>query len=237
MHKITFTDCMNFQILKQYFLRMQEKVSFFFLIFSYASLNALVFLSLSSSVAHQTGNLFKSTLYFFEAVDSNQSLNLPLFLLLAFFLGATCSVYLWNTEKPRRLALFYVVQSLLALILGFYFENSIYLVIFISFCMGVQNALGYRVDGLLLRKTHITGLLTDFGIQLGCVLQGKKESVSKFFLCFQALLMFVCGIIAGASLYRQKIPLKHIFLLLSVMHLGIYLYRSVVLWKNQTRLY
>ncbi|MFP2902714.1 YoaK family protein [Corallococcus sp. 4LFB] len=47
----------------------------------------------------------------------------------------------------------------------------------IAFAMGLQNALVTRVSGAVVRTTHVTGLLTDIGIQLVQMLAWVRDGV------------------------------------------------------------
>ncbi len=98
---------------------------------------------------------------------------------LSFLLGAMCSGILVNFARRRALASEYALPLLLesVLILGFgllgarmaTFEGLLlpFTVILLCFIMGLQNAVVTKLSGAVIRTTHMTGVVTDLGIELG----------------------------------------------------------------------
>ncbi len=98
---------------------------------------------------------------------------------LSFLLGAMCSGILVNFARRRALASAYALPLLLesVLILGFgllgarmaTFEGLLlpFTVILLCFIMGLQNAVVTKLSGAVIRTTHMTGIVTDLGIELG----------------------------------------------------------------------
>lgn len=220
------------QKIKYDFVKMQEKVLFFFLIFSYSSLNTLAFLKFKTSLSHQTGNFFRGILVFLNLEADPSHYDLPLLILVFFFLGTMCSPFVHQEEKKYRLTVFYTLQVTLAWIFGFMLQTKLFFIFFLSFCMGIQNALGYREEKVLVRKTHITGLLTDLGFYLGQILCGKREACAPFFLCLQAFCVFILGVLFAAFLQESRVSPEQFFLVISLLHLGMNLYRSLFIWKK-----
>lgn len=74
------------------------------------------------------------------------------------------------------------------------------------FAMGMQNALVSMVSGSVVRTTHLTGTFTDLGIELGQLLQQKKEEKpvlkSRIKLRLTIILFFMGGALGGAYLFR-----------------------------------
>ncbi len=98
---------------------------------------------------------------------------------LACFLGgAMLSTFIIETRRTERLRRIYVRPLLLELVLlGLFAVFGSELVArspawqtfttgWLCFCMGLQNALVSRVTGGVVRGTHMTGVLTDLGIEL-----------------------------------------------------------------------
>jgi uncharacterized membrane protein YoaK (UPF0700 family) len=99
--------------------------------------------------------------------------------LLSFVAGSACTAILVNFARRRRLhsefALPLVLEALLLLgfgALGDHLSRIAGLfvpltVMWLSFMMGLQNALVTKLSRAEIRTTHITGLVTDLGIELG----------------------------------------------------------------------
>lgn len=99
--------------------------------------------------------------------------------LLSFIAGAACSAILVNFARRRRLhsefALPLMIEALLLLGFGALGERLSHVaglfvpltVMLLSFIMGLQNALITKLSHAEIRTTHITGLVTDIGIELG----------------------------------------------------------------------
>jgi uncharacterized membrane protein YoaK (UPF0700 family) len=99
--------------------------------------------------------------------------------LLAFLTGAACTAILVNWGRRRGLRSEYIFPMLLeaALLISFCFlgrslEHPIKLFISIltlllCFTMGLQNAIITKISRAEIRATHMTGIVTDIGIELG----------------------------------------------------------------------
>lgn len=98
---------------------------------------------------------------------------------IAFVSGAATTAVLINWAKRRRLhsqyALSLLVESGLLLMFGlagaYLADMRDFLapitVLLLCFIMGLQNAIITKVSGAVIRTTHVTGLSTDVGIELG----------------------------------------------------------------------
>lgn len=99
--------------------------------------------------------------------------------LCAFLMGAMCTAILvnWGLRKQLRSAysLPLVVESLALLVFGLFGAAisgfaSLFLpltVLLLCFMMGLQNAVITKISHAEIRTTHVTGLVTDLGIELG----------------------------------------------------------------------
>jgi uncharacterized membrane protein YoaK (UPF0700 family) len=140
---------------------------------------------------------------------------------LAFVTGAACSAILVNWGKRLHLhgqyALPLMMEAFLLMIFGLY-GSRIHLdfwfyepitVILLCFIMGLQNATITKLSQSRIRTTHITGLVTDFGIELGKLayinLPSKNPSLPpvkadqmKLALLFNLISLFFVGGISGA---------------------------------------
>ncbi|MGA0611795.1 YoaK family protein [Caldimonas sp. KR1-144] len=99
--------------------------------------------------------------------------------LLAFVLGAATTAVLVNWARRRRLhgefALPLALEAALLLLFGLLGANLELLVdvfvpstvLLLCFVMGLQNAIVTKISQAEIRTTHMTGVITDLGIELG----------------------------------------------------------------------
>ena len=66
-----------------------------------------------------------------------------------------------------------------------------------AFASGLQNALATSYRGVILRTTHVTGIVTDFGQAVGMHLAGHRVQPWKIWLYLFLFLSFLIGIAAG----------------------------------------
>ena len=98
-------------------------------------------------------------------------------LVLTFIAGAASSALLINAGRRRNKADIYALSVLAeagllaalgcADLLLIAHERSVLLVYGLSFLMGLQNAIVTRISEARIRTTHVTGMATDIGIELG----------------------------------------------------------------------
>jgi uncharacterized membrane protein YoaK (UPF0700 family) len=136
--------------------------------------------------------------------------------LCAFLMGAMCTAILVNWGLRKRLRSAYslplLVESLALLVFGLFGAAingfaSLFLpltVLLLCFMMGLQNAVITKISHAEIRTTHVTGLVTDLGIELGKWLyinrlQGPSHvRANRQRLRLQALLI-ACFFIGGLS--------------------------------------
>ena len=144
-------------------------------------------------------------------------------MLLAFLGGAMCTAVLVNWGLRRALLSAYglplLLESLLLLIFGL-FGGAINLVgaifvpmtvLLLCFIMGLQNAVITKISRAEIRTTHVTGLLTDFGIELGKLVyvnatHGAAPVLAnrpKLWLQGQLIGSFLLGGLVGAMGFKQ----------------------------------
>ncbi|HEV8315698.1 MAG TPA: YoaK family protein [Burkholderiaceae bacterium] len=99
--------------------------------------------------------------------------------LLAFVCGAAVTALLINWARRQRLqgefALPLMLEALLLLVFGLLGANLDLLVdvfvpstvLLLCFLMGLQNAIVTKISQAEIRTTHMTGVITDLGIELG----------------------------------------------------------------------
>lgn len=143
---------------------------------------------------------------------------------LAFVGGAATTALLVNWGKRRRLrsrfALSLLVEAALLLLFGL---SGTYLasmpdllapvtILLLCFIMGLQNAIITKISGASIRTTHVTGLSTDIGIELGKLLYYNRRDIPEMMvrvnrekLRLHSLLIgfFFCGGVCGALGFKH----------------------------------
>lgn len=165
--------------------------------------------------------------------------------LLAFLLGAMCTAWMVNWGFRQQLHSAYSLPLLaesVALLLFGLFGSGIGLfaplflpltVVLLCFIMGLQNAVITKISKAEIRTTHVTGLVTDLGIELGKLLYINPASslrpnhqrvlANRAKLRVHALLIacFFAGGVAGALGFKyvgygSTIPLALALLLIAL---------------------
>ena len=143
--------------------------------------------------------------------------------LAAFLLGAMSTAVLVNWGLRRRLHSAYglplLIEAALLLVfgvagtpLGAASGHLVPLtVLALCFTMGLQNAVITKISQAVIRTTHITGLVTDIGIELGKLLYVNpradrapvRADRQKLRIHLQLLLGFFSGALAGALGFKE----------------------------------
>ena len=143
--------------------------------------------------------------------------------LCAFVAGAATTAVLVNWARRQRLqgqfALPMVVEAALLLAFGLLGANlNVIIEVFVPttvlllcFIMGLQNAIITKISRAEIRTTHMTGVVTDLGIELGRLAywnhgRGRGEPViadrDRLSILAAILALFLAGGIAGAWLFK-----------------------------------
>ncbi len=211
------------------------------LAFNAGAINAGGFLVVGMYTSHMTG--------FASAVSDNLILgNFTLVLgavgaLLAFTTGAAATAVLVNWARQTDLRSEYAIPLLIeaALLLVFGLIGATFsrqtpfavpfTVLMLAFIMGLQNALVTKISSSAIRTTHMTGVITDLGIELGklfywnrLVVSGEgqvRADRSKLRLYVGLLTAFMGGGLVGAAGFKHVgfiwvVPLATLLLLVSL---------------------
>ncbi|OYT90856.1 MAG: hypothetical protein CFE43_16235 [Burkholderiales bacterium PBB3] len=147
------------------------------LAFNAGAINAGGFLVVGMYTSHMTG--FASMLADSLVLGHMRLVLGALGAMLAFVLGAAATALLVNWARQRRLrseyalpllaeALLMLVFGLLGATLGRETPFAVPMtVLVLAFTMGLQNALVTKISASQIRTTHMTGVITDLGIELG----------------------------------------------------------------------
>lgn len=143
-------------------------------------------------VSHMTGAV--SRLSIDLAVQDLVDLTLIAGIVAGFMLGALVSgmvVGATTLRAGRRYGAVLMVQGvMLALATWMALENIALAVPVAAFVCGLQNAMASSYRGLVLRTTHVTGVVTDIGVLIGQRLRQKQIRIWKLWLLLTLLLAF-----------------------------------------------
>jgi uncharacterized membrane protein YoaK (UPF0700 family) len=165
--------------------------------------------------------------------------------LLAFLAGAACTAILVNWGRRRGLnseyALPLMVEAGLLLCFGLTGTNLERhqwfvvpaMVALLCFTMGLQNAIITKISQAEIRTTHLTGMVTDIGIELGKAMYwnrsagdkertGVKADMDKLWLLTSLVGLFFIGGVAGAVGFKHigfvaTLPLAAVLFMLAVV--------------------
>lgn len=200
------------------------------LAFNAGAVNAGGFLVVGLYTSHMTG--FASMLAD-QLVLGNITLALgAVGTLLSFVCGAAVTALLVNWARQRHLrseyALPLMLEAMLLLVFGLMGATMGHqtpfavplTVLVLAFTMGLQNALVTKISASQIRTTHMTGVITDLGIELGKLLYWNRQLASldasaqdrapavranrfKLRLYGTLLLSFFIGGIVGATGFKH----------------------------------
>nr|WP_145544848.1 YoaK family protein [Variovorax boronicumulans] len=178
------------------------------LAFNAGAINAGGFLVLHQYTSHMTG--FTSQLADGLALGQGRLVLTALGALLAFVAGAAATAMLVNWGRQHRLDSIYALPLLCEALLMFPFGlmGAITLgwqtpfavpltVLLLSFIMGLQNAVGSKTSGGRVRTTHMTGNITDLGMELGKLLYVNHASAPRRVRHDRAKLRLTTGLLAS----------------------------------------
>lgn len=192
------------------------------LAFMAGAVNAGGFLAIGQYTSHMTGIV--SSMADHLALGEFVLALAAMAVWLAFVLGAATTAVLVNLAKRRnlrsRFALSLLVESGLLLLFGLagsYLSDmrdflAPVTVLLLCFIMGLQNAIITKVSGAVIRTTHVTGLSTDLGIELGKLMYLNRRDLpdlvvranrDKLALHGLLILYFFIGGVTGALGFKH----------------------------------
>lgn len=156
-------------------------------------------------VSHMTGAVSRLSLDL-GALDLTD-LRLVLSILGGFLVGATLSGLLIGGRKlvpGRRYGLILLLEgAVLSLATCLLVNESAMGVPLAALACGIQNAMASSYNGLILRTTHVTGIVTDVGVMLGHWLRHRRVRLWKLLLLLSLLGGFFAGGLWGALAFRR----------------------------------
>ncbi|RZL08115.1 MAG: DUF1275 domain-containing protein [Rubrivivax sp.] len=206
------------------------------------STNQALGMLLAFNASHMTG--FASQLSDAAVLGKTTLLLNALGAILAFLAGAAVCAVLVNWGRQRRHHSVYALPLMLEalLMLPFGLMGAVMLtwetpfavplaVLLLSFIMGLQNAVASKTSRGSIRTTHMTGNITDLGMELGKLFYRNRVSgpqtaqvrhdPKRMRLAGGLIGMFVVGGVAGALGFRYLgficvVPLATLLLVLAV---------------------
>jgi uncharacterized membrane protein YoaK (UPF0700 family) len=215
----------------------------FVLAFVAGATNAGGFLAVRQYTSHMTGIV--STMADSVALGGGGAILAAAFgAIVSFVLGAACTAVMVNYARRQRLYSEYALPLLFEalLLLGFGVLGARlstvrglfvpFTVMLLCFIMGLQNALVTKLSHAEIRTTHMTGNVTDIGIELGKLFYwnsdrgGVRPKVvadrSRLKLLMLLLLCFFVGGVIGAVGFRRAgylstVPLAALLSVLAIV--------------------
>lgn len=208
------------------------------LAFIAGAVNAGGFFAVGQYSSHMTGIV--SSLADNAVLGACRAVLAGLASLAAFLFGAAISAILINWGRRRgahsRYALPLVLEAVLLLGFGLMgaslvAQGHVAATVALLCCvMGLQNAIITKISRAEIRTTHVTGLVTDLGIELGKLFYWNSSAMpervradaNRMRLLGSLLAMFVLGALAGAFGYQyfgfvMTLPLAGALILLAAV--------------------
>lgn len=188
------------------------------------ALNAGGFLAVGEYTSHMTGVLSSAAdnLILGRVVPAIAAV----FMLISFVWGAACTALMINYAKRNFARFVYapvlLLEAILLLVFGMLGRGLLqhemisvsFTAILLCYMMGLQNALITKISNAEIRTTHVTGLVTDIGIELGKMLYWNRDhehnvemkvlvNRQKLNLHLRLVLSFALGAVMGAAGFKH----------------------------------
>ncbi|MCC5847942.1 MAG: DUF1275 domain-containing protein [Verrucomicrobia bacterium] len=179
------------------------------LAFLSASVNAGLFLTLGNSVAQMSGEISRMAQNMIRpdinGLGINVFLTISAFLMGSAIAGFTIHHPTLDKTLPYGRCMMFIGGCLLSAHYTLEILPRVALA-FGGFASGFQNAIATHYRGIVLRTTHITGLMTDVGSHLGMLFRGHRIALWKIWVPAVVILFFFIGGIFGSWLYIMEKP-------------------------------
>lgn len=183
------------------------------------ALNAVAFYAVGFFAANMTGNV--SALSDHLATRQWEASLFFIAIIVVFILGATLSSLLINAGRRRDIASIYawsiLIEAVLLALLGcvnlwlLAVWRGSFMVLGLALLMGLQNATVTRISNARVRTTHISGMATDLGIELGIAIdilrrrekdEQSAENFARLKLHICTIAAFLIGGVLGVLVYQ-----------------------------------
>lgn len=208
-------------------------------------LNSVGFAAVAQYTSHMTGVV--SHLADDLVLHGLRAIGISATALACFVAGAATCALMFNWARRRGLAGRYAIvlafEALLVMVFGILADvvraPVVVNVAVLCFTMGLQNAVITKISGARIRTTHVTGMVTDIGIELGKLMYPRRAGdadpvradTGKLRMHATTVGSFFVGGVLGASGYlaigyRTLVPGALVTLMLCVPPLRADLYRQ-----------
>lgn len=147
-------------------------------------LNSVGFVAVAQYTSHMTGVV--AHIADDLALHGLRVIGVGVLALVSFVVGAATCALVFNWARRRemngRFAIVVALQAVLMLGFGALAQNLQgqtrvgVCVAVLCFTMGLQNAIITKISGARIRTTHVTGMVTDIGIELGKALYPNRRT-------------------------------------------------------------
>jgi uncharacterized membrane protein YoaK (UPF0700 family) len=213
------------------------QISCFFLALNAGMINVIGLLNIAhQSVSHMTGNV---SMVVVESIQNDWfQVLFMLGVVFCFTLGSFYSGFIIRDSKlrfGRRYGSVLSIETfflLLAWLLIDHFPH--YALLWAAAAMGLQNALASTYNGTIIRTTHLSGVLTDIGLNIGYRFRGLYVDPRKFTLLVLILIGFFVGGVIGAI--AQYFFHQHAFLFPAILTTILSLTYWLYYWKTMQQI-
>jgi uncharacterized membrane protein YoaK (UPF0700 family) len=172
-----------------------------FLCFLSGAINVHFVRLFSFAVGYLAGDILRLFIEASRAEHDYSGAFTLLFIIAAFIagaIGAGLAIHhpRFDVERPYGRSLMAIGALFLVAVL---FERASPMIALpiAAFASGLQNALATTYRGVILRTTHVTGIVTDFGQAVGMRLAGRRVQPWKIWLYLFLFISFLIGVAAG----------------------------------------
>ncbi|AVO49228.1 DUF1275 domain-containing protein [Melaminivora suipulveris] len=229
------------------------------LAFNAGAMNAGGFMAVRMYTSHMTG--FLAALADSLVLGEFALVLAAIGALAAFLCGAAATAILVNWARQQRLcgtyALPLLLEALLMLLFGLLGAATLQwptpfavplTVLLLAFMMGLQNAVVTKMSSAQIRTTHMTGVVTDLGMELGRMLYWNRRGTPRASrvranreraqLFASLLALFVIGGVVGAAGFQYigfawVVPQAALLLALSLPPLFTDAQRLAAWWRGR----
>jgi uncharacterized membrane protein YoaK (UPF0700 family) len=173
-------------------------------------INAIVILGIyHHAVSYMTGNLASIGL----GLETGHFIHIlaPIFIVISFTLGAIMSGIIIHSSQfsiNQNYAKALILLACLLAMSTLLMRVRIDLALALSECLaamacGMQNAMTTTFSGAIIRTTHMTGVITDLGIQIGRYIKGEREETWKILFFSSLASFFIIGSVLGLIMFTM----------------------------------
>ncbi|MCQ8213595.1 DUF1275 domain-containing protein [Cetobacterium somerae] len=158
-------------------------------------INIITLFYFGHPISHFSGTFTSVAEYLYKLIWYEKLLEL-LIMIICFVVGAIYSAIISEDSQEKNLKKYgkiMVIFGCIILYLDNIIKNNNLFLYFLTLTMGFQNGMSIRFKGNLIRSTHMTGNLTDFGSYLGKVIKGEKDKIDHVLIAALEISQYTLG--------------------------------------------